>query len=100
MCRGAGDAADSHAMITLDGKRVLVVGASSGIGRAVAIQAVREGAKVVFAARRTDALADAVEEAGGGLPVDGDVRRVGDCERIVQQAVAALGELDLVFIAA
>ena len=48
----------------LQDARVLVVGASSGIGRAVALQAAAGGARVVLAARRADKLAEAAAEAG------------------------------------
>ena len=44
----------------LQGARVLVVGASSGIGREVAVQLGAGGARVVLAARRADRLAEAV----------------------------------------
>jgi NAD(P)-dependent dehydrogenase (short-subunit alcohol dehydrogenase family) len=47
----------------LNGMRVLVVGASSGIGRSLAIQATRSGATVAFAARRLDLLESAIETA-------------------------------------
>jgi NAD(P)-dependent dehydrogenase (short-subunit alcohol dehydrogenase family) len=84
----------------LDGKRVLVVGASAGIGRAVALRAVGAGASVVMVARRADRLAAAVEEAGGGSAVMGDVREPGGCARIVGQAAATLGGIDLLFFSA
>jgi NAD(P)-dependent dehydrogenase (short-subunit alcohol dehydrogenase family) len=79
----------------LEGKRVLVVGASSGIGRAVALRAVRQGASVVMSARRVDRLAELVDEAGGGVAVGGDVRDPDACVRIVEQAAATLGTIDL-----
>jgi NAD(P)-dependent dehydrogenase (short-subunit alcohol dehydrogenase family) len=75
---------------------VLVVGASAGIGRATAIAAVRAGATVVMAARRADALATAIDEAGGGIAVTGDICADGGAERLVAEAVAALGEIDLI----
>jgi NAD(P)-dependent dehydrogenase (short-subunit alcohol dehydrogenase family) len=83
----------------MDGTRVLVVGASSGIGRATGIRAVRHGASVAFAARRADKLGEAVAEAGGGVVLEADVRDEADCARLVADAVAALGGLDLVLYA-
>ena len=50
----------------LAGARVLVTGASAGIGRAVAIHAVRLGARVMLTARRRKELEAACAEAGGG----------------------------------
>jgi NAD(P)-dependent dehydrogenase (short-subunit alcohol dehydrogenase family) len=76
---------------SLQGRRVVVVGASAGIGRAMAAAAVQRGADVVFSARRADALAEAVAAAGGGHAVAADVRVEGDCDRLVAEAVAALG---------
>jgi NAD(P)-dependent dehydrogenase (short-subunit alcohol dehydrogenase family) len=75
----------------LQGKRVVVVGASAGIGRAIARAAVERGAAVVFSARRADALAEAVAAAGGGHVVAADVRDGAACERLATEAVAALG---------
>jgi NAD(P)-dependent dehydrogenase (short-subunit alcohol dehydrogenase family) len=81
------------------GRRVLVIGASSGIGRAVAQDFAREGARVVFSARRAERLREAVAAAGGGIAIPADVRRPEDCQRIVAQSVDALGGLDLLVYA-
>ncbi len=83
---------------SLAGKRVVVVGASAGIGRAFAVRAGKEGAKLVVAARRGDRLAEVVEEAGGGTPVVVDVRQPQDCARIGEVAKKALGHVDLLLI--
>jgi len=77
----------------LEGRRVLVVGASVGIGRAIATAAVRQGAEVVFAARRREVLDEAIAEAGGGVAACGDVCAPQGCQAIVDQAVAAVGAL-------
>jgi len=76
-------------------RRVLVIGASSGIGRAIAQDFAREGARVVFSARRAERLREAIDAIGSGVAIPGDVRRPQDCERIVAGAVEALGGLDL-----
>jgi NAD(P)-dependent dehydrogenase (short-subunit alcohol dehydrogenase family) len=83
----------------LAGARVLVVGASTGIGRRVGIEAIRAGAEVVFAARSRDKLEAAAAEAGGGTVVVGDVREPADCTRILDETVAALGGIDLMVFA-
>ncbi len=80
---------------SLAGRRVLVVGASAGIGRATAIGAVRRGARVALAARRADALTAAVADAGGGHAVVGDVTEASECQRIVEETARALGGIDL-----
>lgn len=82
----------------LEGRRTLVVGASAGIGRAIARATAAEGARLVVAARRRDALEElAAELAGAGydataLPLD--VSDESACESAVARAVAALGGLD------
>jgi NADP-dependent 3-hydroxy acid dehydrogenase YdfG len=85
---------------TLGGRRVLVVGASAGIGRAFAVRAVADGAEVALVARRESALADVIAEAGGGTAIVADLRNPEDCARIGSDAAQALGAVDLVFVAA
>jgi NAD(P)-dependent dehydrogenase (short-subunit alcohol dehydrogenase family) len=80
---------------TLAGKRILVVGASAGIGRAFAVQAVRAGADVVLVARRADALKDAVAEAGGGQAVVGDICDTAGLADLVGEVTTHLGPVDL-----
>lgn len=81
---------------SLAGRRVLVVGASSGIGRSFALQALADGARVVVTARRAERLAEIVETSGHAFAVTGDVRNRRDCERMVTVAADHLGELDLI----
>jgi NAD(P)-dependent dehydrogenase (short-subunit alcohol dehydrogenase family) len=83
---------------SLAGKRVVVVGASAGIGRAFAIRAGKEGAKLVVAARREDKLTEVVAEAGAGTAVVVDIRRPEDCARIGETAREVLGQVDLVVV--
>lgn len=52
-------------LVDLSGKRILVTGASSGIGRACAIMASQLGASVILTGRRVDALNDSLREMGG-----------------------------------
>lgn len=76
--------------------RVLVVGASAGIGRAIATAAVRRGAQVVFSARRADRLAEAVEAAGGGIALPCDSSSTEQCLALAAGVAERLGGLDLV----
>jgi NAD(P)-dependent dehydrogenase (short-subunit alcohol dehydrogenase family) len=84
--------------LELSGRRVLVMGASSGVGRAVAERAAAAGARVVLSARRVDRL----EAAAAKLAADGaeahavpcDVAHEDDCRRGVAEAIARLGGLD------
>lgn len=75
-------------------RNILVVGASSGLGRATAIALQRHGADVVFAARRRAVLEEAVGEAGGGHVVTIDVLDPTSVEQGVAEAASALGGLD------
>jgi NAD(P)-dependent dehydrogenase (short-subunit alcohol dehydrogenase family) len=79
---------------------VLVVGASAGIGRAVALRAARAGASIAVVARRRDALTALVDEAGGGTVIAADLSVADDCARIAAEAAEALGSIDVVLFAA
>lgn len=83
-----------------DGKTVLITGASSGIGMAVARAMAREGANVALLARRTDRLEELkkeIEDAGGkALAVEADVRDRASLDRAVAAVAEAFGGVDVV----
>jgi NAD(P)-dependent dehydrogenase (short-subunit alcohol dehydrogenase family) len=85
---------------SLAGKRVLVVGASAGIGRSFAVQAAKGGAEIVVVARRQAQLDEVVKEAGSGTAIVADLAVGADCERIGTEAASLLGAIDLVLVAA
>jgi NAD(P)-dependent dehydrogenase (short-subunit alcohol dehydrogenase family) len=85
---------------TLEGQRVLVVGASAGIGREFALQSVRDGARVLFAARRRDRLTALAEEAGGGVPVVLDITDPDSCAALTETVRSEFGTVDLVVCSA
>ena len=84
----------------LSGRRVLVVGASSGLGAAFAKAAVSQEAIVTVSARRSDRLQDLVEEMGSGFAVAGDATLPEDAKRVAQSAADAMGGIDLMFYVA
>jgi NADP-dependent 3-hydroxy acid dehydrogenase YdfG len=83
----------------LDGKTILVTGASAGIGRACALAMAREGANLVLTARREarlQELAAAVQQAGGRAAwVAGDARDEQTAQRAVAAATGKFGRLDV-----
>jgi len=84
------------------GKSVLITGASSGIGRTLALQLGAAGAQLTLTARRAEllaALADELVSRGAVRPVISvcDVTRDGDVERAIADAVGAFSRLDVVF---
>ncbi|MGQ0575863.1 MAG: SDR family oxidoreductase [Pseudonocardia sp.] len=77
----------------LDGRRLLVTGASSGIGAAVARAAAAQGARVALLARRPEPLR-ALAAATGGVAVPADVTDDAAVAAAVDDAATALGGLD------
>jgi len=88
----------------LSGKKALVTGASSGIGRGTALALAAAGAQVALVARRAarlDELAAKIKADGGqALARAADVTDEGDATRAVQDAVDHFGGLDILVNAA
>ncbi|MGD9844618.1 MAG: SDR family oxidoreductase [Variibacter sp.] len=84
----------------LAGKKAIITGGDSGIGRAVAIAYAREGADVLIAYLDEDEDATEtkrlVEEAGRkAILVAGDIQKSAHCRAIVDRAVSDLGGIDI-----
>ncbi|MET4842590.1 glucose 1-dehydrogenase [Bradyrhizobium japonicum] len=84
----------------LQGKRAIITGGDSGIGRAVAIAFAREGADILIAyleehedAKEVAALIEA--EGRKVILVEGDIRSAEHCRAIVERAVRDLGGVDI-----
>jgi len=84
----------------LEGKKAVITGADSGIGRAVAIAFAREGADIVIAYLNEDEdareTAKWVKDAGRkAVLVAGDIQEEQHCKEIIDRAVEALGGIDI-----
>jgi NAD(P)-dependent dehydrogenase (short-subunit alcohol dehydrogenase family) len=85
-------------MIDLSGKRALVTGAGMGIGQGIAIELARGGADVAvhYAHTEPEETVKEIERSGRKYAtVQGDLSKVGECERAVEDAANSLGGLDV-----
>jgi citronellol/citronellal dehydrogenase len=88
-----------HSPIAADaneGKVALVTGGGTGIGRAVARELVRTGARVAICGRRPEPLEAVQKELGNDcLAVQTDVRESADVENLVDQTIERFGRVDI-----
>jgi NAD(P)-dependent dehydrogenase (short-subunit alcohol dehydrogenase family) len=84
----------------LNGRHLLVIGASSGIGRATAQALAEWGATVVAVGRRRNLLDDLVDEMGSGFAIEADLRDPDQCQSLVERAVASVDHFDALVFAA
>jgi NAD(P)-dependent dehydrogenase (short-subunit alcohol dehydrogenase family) len=89
------------AQITLEGKVAIITGGSRGIGEAIARAFVAHGARIVIASRKPEgvaAVADAVAREYGAdrvLAVAAHTGKEADCRRLVEEAIAGFGRVDV-----
>lgn len=85
----------------LKDKVVIVTGSGSGVGRALALEFGRNGARVVCAARRAERIqetAATIESEGGtGLAIPTDITDAGQVEQMVSETLDAFGQVDVIF---
>jgi glucose 1-dehydrogenase len=84
----------------LSGKRALVTGAGMGIGQGIARELARHGVAVAVHYAHSDAgarntVAGIRADGGRAVALGGDLTAVAECRRVVDEAAAALGGLDL-----
>ena len=88
-------------MRLLENKCGMVVGATSGIGRAAALLFAKEGAKVAVIGRRTKLLKELCTEIEGdggiAIIITADVAKAKEVERMVAETKNAFGKLDFAF---
>ena len=88
-------------MKRLEGRRAIVTGAGSGIGRASALRFAREGAAVLVVGRRTENTEETAaligEEGGVAVPMVVDASVEANVQAIVERCLEAFGGLDVFF---
>src|ERR1039457_954801 len=86
-------------MSRLEGKVAFITGAASGIGKEIALEFAREGAKIAIAdlnKRAADATAAEIETAGGrAIGVAVDVTDEAQVEAAVQASIKIFGNIDI-----
>ena len=87
-------------MSVLSGRAALVTGAGTGIGQGIALELARQGAAVAVhyagnAAGAEDTAAGIARAGGVAHLIQGDLREVSECRRVVAAAAGALGGLDI-----
>jgi len=85
--------------MNLRGKRIALTGASAGIGRELALQLARRGARLALGARSSQALEEVAtacrNEGGEAIVVSCDVAHAAECRAFVETAAGAFGGLDI-----
>jgi len=86
----------------LQGRKAVITGGDSGIGKAVAIAFAREGADVLISYldssedKDAEDTADYVRKSGGeAILIKGDIRDEAHCKHIIDEAVKAFGQIDI-----
>ena len=83
-------------MNNIEGKVVIITGASSGIGEACARALASQGAKLVLAARRLDLLEKLASEIGGAVTCKAvDVRKSAELDSLAAFAIERFGQIDV-----
>lgn len=85
-------------MASIEGKVVVITGASSGLGEAAARALGERGAKLVLGARRIERLQSLAEELrqGAGAAIETDVTDAAQVRRLVDRALEAHGRIDVI----
>lgn len=81
--------------LQLKGKKAFVMGASSGLGKAIAQSLIAEGATVCICSRNLEKLKKTAEEIGTSLFLTCDLTKAGEAKRAVEEAVVKMNGLDI-----
>ena len=82
----------------LRGKRVLVAAASKGLGRAIAAEFVKEGARVAICSRERERIEHVAKEIGAASGIAADVSSEDGCRTFVDGATKVLGGIDVLIV--
>jgi 3-oxoacyl-[acyl-carrier protein] reductase len=82
----------------IEGRTAIVGGASAGIGRAIAQALTAEGVRVVLSSRDPERTRAAAEEVGAAAGIAWDTSDVAGADRLVDEAEAAVGPIDIVVV--
>lgn len=93
----------ASSLFDLSGKTALITGSSKGIGRAIAEEMARHGARVVISSRKAEActeVADAINaeltgEPGGAVAIPAHIGHKDELERLVRETREQLGQIDV-----
>ncbi len=89
----------SFANRTFTNRTVIVTGASTGIGRSLAIALAQQRANVVLAARNAEALTETcaacLDQGGKAIAVPTDVAEPEACQALIDKTIAAFGSIDI-----
>ena len=96
------DEQDAHTeQPNLDGRRAIITGGTTGIGRAIAVLLASYGVRVFICGRTPEHLADAlrrIDEVGEGEGINVDLSVAEDVDRFFEAADSYLGEIDIAII--
>ena len=81
--------------MSLSGKVVLISGGSRGIGKAIAVLFLKEGAKVAITSKDTDRLEQVRKEFGDVLTIPADIRNEKKVQSTIQKTIEKFGRLDI-----
>jgi short-subunit dehydrogenase len=79
----------------LEGKVIVITGASSGFGKGAAMKFAEAGAALILAARRADLLEELAQQCRIAAAVPGDVSQRDDVERLAKAALGKHGRIDV-----
>lgn len=81
--------------LKLKGKKALVMGGSSGLGKAIAESLIREGADVAICSRNLEKLKSASEAIGCKYYFQCDLSKAGEAQRVVEKALSEMKGIDI-----